>query len=333
MLDKDPDLYKDIWIYAEHSGNKIVNVCFELLGEASSLAAKLDCSVCAVLIGNDVRPLVDELFKWGADKVYIFENENLEIFNLEAYAKVISKAIIKHKPEIFLIGSTIEGRAIAPKIAGRFGLGLIAEGAGFNIGENRNLVVDRYSFGGLVLSKVVTVDTRPQMVTVRAGMMRALEKDESRTGEIIPITAEIGGDDLLTKLIGVAKAPKKYVGLTEAEIVVSGGRGVGGSEGFELIQKLADKLNGVVGASRVAVDMGWVGYEHQVGQAGSTVKPRIYIAAGISGASQHLVGMWQSEIVIAINTHPYAAIFEFADYGIVGDLFEVIPKLIEELDK
>ncbi|MBR5228251.1 MAG: electron transfer flavoprotein subunit alpha/FixB family protein [Firmicutes bacterium] len=326
-------LSRDIWVYADYTDGKLHNVTGELLGTAVSLATENGGTVCAVVVGSEVKKYTDELIYWGADRVYLVEDQLFENYNNELYTKVLQKLAEKYDPEIILFGSVFDRRDLAPRLAARLGTGIISECNDLYYDEDKTLTAEKISFGGRFSGKVVFADgTRPYIVTARPGVLRG-SRDVNRTGEVIMEVPDAGPQDMMTQIRSVAQAAKKVVALSDADIVVSGGKGAGGPEGFKLIQALADKLNGVVGASRMAVDLGWIGYEHQVGQAGATVKPKIYIACGISGASQHIVGMWESDIVIAINTHRYAAIFNFADYGIVGDMFEVIPKLIEELDK
>lgn len=324
---------EDVWVYAEHTPEKLHNVSGEILGAARGLADHTGGLVCAVIIGSGVERYAQELIYQGADRVYVVDGELFRDYNNELYTKVLEKMVKKYDPAIMLFGSVFDRRDLAPRLAARLDTGIISECGAIRFDDNGRLTADKVSFGGNYLGHIVFKEgMRPAIITARPGVLEGMRSDE-RTGEIIKIEPDAGPEDMMTQIKKVAAVAKKVVALTDADIIVSGGRGVGGPEGFDIIYKLADKLNGVVGASRVAVDLGWIGFEHQVGQAGATVKPKIYIACGISGATQHIVGMWESDIVIAINTHRYAAIFNFADYGIVGDLFEVIPKLIEELDK
>lgn len=330
---------EDIWVYAEHTPEKLHNVSGEILGAARRLAesrsseGQKSSAVCAVIIGYDVEKYAQELIYQGADRVYVADDELFKEYNNELYTRVLEKLVREHEPAVMLFGSVFDRRDLAPRLAARLGTGIISECGSIGYDENHVLTADKVSFGGNYLGHIVFKDdVRPAIITARPGVLEG-QRSLSRTGEVIRITPDAGSEDMMTQIRNVAAVAKKVVALTDADIIVSGGRGVGGPEGFDIIYRLADRLNGVVGASRVAVDLGWIDFEHQVGQAGATVKPKIYIACGISGATQHIVGMWESDIVIAINIHRYAAIFNFADYGIVGDLFEVIPKLIEELDK
>ncbi len=329
----DSQLTDDIWVYAEYTPEKLHNVTGELLGAARGLAGHTGGKVCAVIIGQNVEKYGKELISYGADLVYVLEDDLFRNYNNELYTRALEKLVKKHRPKVFLFGSVFDRRDLAPRLAARLKTGIISECGKIYFDENGRLTADKTSFGGNFLGKIIFRDeTKTSLVTARPGVLEGMYVPEHR-GEIIRVESGADPADMMTQIREVAKLAKKAVALTDADIIVSGGRGVGGPEGFDIIYKLADRLNGVVGASRVAVDLGWIGFEHQVGQAGATVKPKIYIACGISGATQHIVGMWESDIVIAINTHRYAAIFNFADYGIVGDLFEVIPKLLEELDK
>ena len=323
---------EDIWVYAEHSPQRLHNVSGEILGAARQLAAHSGGRVAAVIIGSDVERFAQELIYQGADVVYVVDDPLFESYNNELYTKVLEKLIRTHDPAVMLFGSVFDRRDLAPRLAARLDTGIISECSRVYY-QDGQLTADKVSFGGNFLGNIVFAQgVRPAVITARPGVLEG-QRSEARTGEIVRVRPDAGPEDMMSQIRSVAAVAKKVVALTDADIIVSGGRGVGGPEGFDIIYKLADRLNGVVGASRVAVDLGWIDFEHQVGQAGATVKPKIYIACGISGATQHIVGMWESDIVIAINTHRYAAIFNFADYGIVGDLFEVIPKLIEELDK
>ncbi len=329
----DSKVTSDVWVYAEYTPERLHNVSGELLGAASQLAKHTGGAVCAVIIGSDVRKYAEELFECGADKVYVLEDAAFRDYNNELYTRALEKIVKRYRPGIFIFGSVFDRRDLAPRLAARLGTGIISECSRIYFDENGVLSADKTSFGGNFLGKIVfRENTKTAIITARPGVLEG-SRTPGRRGEIISVQPQADPKDMMTQIKEVARLAKKAVALTDADIIVSGGRGVGGPQGFDIIYKLADKLNGVVGASRVAVDLGWIDFEHQVGQAGATVKPKIYIACGISGATQHIVGMWESDIVIAINTHRYAAIFNFADYGIVGDLFEVIPKLLEELDK
>lgn len=327
------DGYKDIWVFAEQREQKLMNVSLEILGEARKLADKKGVKACAVLIGYGVKNLADELVKYGADKVYVVEHPLLKNYTTEGYAKVITDLVKEFKPEVILYGATHIGRDLAPRIASRLCTGLTADCTALDIDEKGLLLQIRPAFGGNLIATIVCPEKRPQMATVRPGVMKKAPKDESRTGEIVEVQANIGESDIRVQILEIVKEARSKVNLEEADIIVSGGRGVGGPEGFKLIQQLADALGGEVGASRAAVDAGWISQDHQVGQTGKTVRPKLYIACGISGAIQHIAGMGNAKTIVAINKNPDAPIFKIADYGIVGDLFKVIPVLIDEIKR
>ncbi|HHY80012.1 MAG TPA: electron transfer flavoprotein subunit alpha/FixB family protein [Thermoanaerobacter sp.] len=325
--------YKDIWVFAEQREQRLMNVSLEILGEARKLADKKGVKACAVLVGYGVKGLADELIKYGADVVYVIDNPLLKNYTTEGYAKVIADLVNELKPEAILYGATYIGRDLAPRIASRLHTGLTADCTGLDIDENGLLLQIRPAFGGNLIATIICPERRPQMATVRPGVMKKAPKDGKREGKIIEIQANIKEGDIRTQIFDIIKEAKSKVNIEEADIIVSGGRGVGGAEGFKLIQQLADALGGVVGASRAAVDAGWISSDHQVGQTGKTVRPKLYIACGISGAIQHIAGMGNAITIVAINKNPDAPIFKVADYGIVGDLFKVIPALIEEIKR
>lgn len=325
--------YKDIWVFAEQREQRLMNVSLEILGEARKLADKKGVKACAVLVGYGVKGLADELIKYGADVVYVIDNPLLKNYTTEGYAKVIADLANEIKPEVILYGATYIGRDLAPRIASRLHTGLTADCTGLDIDENGLLLQIRPAFGGNLIATIICPERRPQMATVRPGVMKKAPKDEKRKGEIIEIQANIKEGDIRTQIFDIIKEAKSKVNIEEADIIVSGGRGVGGAEGFKLIQQLADALGGVVGASRAAVDAGWISSDHQVGQTGKTVRPKLYVACGISGAIQHIAGMGNAKTIVAINKNPDAPIFKVADYGIVGDLFKVVPALIEEIKR
>jgi electron transfer flavoprotein alpha subunit/NAD-dependent dihydropyrimidine dehydrogenase PreA subunit len=350
----DLSAYKDVWVYTEQRAGKLMNVALELLGEGSKLAKEIgDRKVCALLIGHETDHLIPELYAYGADVVYQIDDPLLKNFTTDGYTKVMTDAINEYKPEIVLFGATHIGRDLAPRVAARLDTGLTADCTRLDVStknyidylnkyttldtsgldpdsDDKSLKQTRPAFGGNIMATIVCPKTRPQMATVRPGVMSKLEKDETRKGELIKVNHSLSEADIRTKVVEVVKAAKELVSLTDAEIICSGGRGLGDPSGFELIKQLADTVGGVVGSSRAAVDAGWIDHSHQVGQTGTTVKPKIYFACGISGAIQHLAGMQTSDIIIAINKDPDAPIFEVADYGIVGDLYKVVPQIIEE---
>ncbi|WP_313183087.1 FAD-binding protein [Lacrimispora sp.] len=326
--------YRDVWVFAEQREGALMPVVKELLGEGRKLADEIGCSLCSVLCGNHVEGLVDELFEYGADKVYLADHKELESYRTDAYTAVIHDAIKSYKPEIVLLGATHIGRDLGPCLAVRCNTGLTADCTKLEIDEeDKKIKQTRPAFGGNLMATIVCPNHRPQMSTVRPGVMEKAERQEGRKGQVIPVSVSFEKDDIRTRILEVVKQAGEAVSLTDAEIIVSGGMGLGGAEGFELLKKLADKLGGVVAASRAAVDAGWIDHSYQVGQTGTTVRPKLYFACGISGAIQHVAGMQNSEQIIAINKNPAAPIFEVADYGIVGDYNQVIPALIEALDK
>ncbi|WZL73789.1 electron transfer flavoprotein subunit alpha [Clostridiaceae bacterium 35-E11] len=330
---KDISAYKNVWVFAEQREGKIMQVAIELLGEGRKLADEIGVDLCAIVLGKNIEGLSKELIAYGADKVYVADHDLLENFTTDGYTKVITDAINEIKPEIVLLGATHIGRDLAPRVAARVDTGLTADCTKLDIDpEDKKIMQTRPAFGGNIMATIVCPNHRPQMSTVRPGVMDKAERDDAKTGEVIKLDVKLDKADVRTEVVEVVKANKEMVSLTDAEVIVSGGRGLGKPEGFELIKKLADKLGGVVGASRATVDAGWIDHSHQVGQTGTTVKPKIYIACGISGAIQHLAGMQTSDIIIAINKNADAPIFNVADYGIVGDLYDVIPALMEAYD-
>ncbi len=331
---KDLSAYKDVWVFAEQRDGVIMPVVVELLGEGKKLANEVGCNLCAVLCGHHVEGLADQLFEYGADKVYVADHEELATYRTDAYTKVINDAIEEYKPEIVLLGATHIGRDLGPCLAVKANTGLTADCTKLEIDpEDKKIKQTRPAFGGNLMATIVCPNHRPQMSTVRPGVMEKAAFEEGRKGELIKLNVEFKEGDIRTKVLEIVKTMKDTVSLTDAEIIVSGGMGLGKPEGFELLKQLADKLGGIVAASRAAVDAGWIDHAYQVGQTGTTVKPKIYIACGISGAIQHVAGMQNSEQIIAINTNENAPIFEIADYGIVGDLYKVIPAIMEALDK
>ena len=322
--------YKDVLVFAEQREGKAAPVSFELLGAGRRLADELGAKLLAVMLGADESE-AKELIRWGADRVYLCSDPELIRFNDDPYADIMTMVINEQKPSIVLAGATPIGRSFIPRVAARLRTGLTADCTSLEIDrETRNLLQVRPAFGGNIMATILCPDYRPQMATVRPRVMKRGAYDENRTGEIISL--QITDSVSRTKVIDVVKEVSGIsVNLHEAEFIVAGGRGAAGEKGFKLIEDLAQALNGVVGASRAAVDEGWIPYSHQVGQTGKTVNPKIYIACGISGAVQHLVGMQSSDIIIAINKNPDAPIFNVATYGIVGDLFEIVPELTRRI--
>jgi len=325
--------YKDVWVFIEHEHGKIATVSFELLGVGRKLADDLGCQLCGMLMGHGVEDFAKEAIAFGAEKVYYIDDPVLEKYRTEPFARGAISLIRKYKPEIVIYGATTQGRDFAGNVATTLYTGLTADCTGLDIDpETKLLRQTRPAFGGNIMATILCPRTRPQMSTVRPKVMPMPERDDSRQGEIIKETLGMSEDEIRTKVIDFIKSEQK-VNLTEADIIVSGGRGLGKPENFKLIRELADVLGAAVGASRATVDAGWIPYEHQVGQTGKTVRPKIYIACGISGAIQHLAGMKTSDVIVAINKDPDAPIFKVATYGIVGDLFQVVPVLTEEFRK
>ena len=323
-------------MYKRQDEGKLADVSLELLSKARELADRLGKKVGAVLPGHNVGDLAGTLIAHGADVVFVADDPALARYTTVPYAQVVSRTVKDSDPEVVLFGASLGGRDLAPRVASRLRTGLTADCTDLQIGDfsdksgsYTNLLHQiRPAFGGNIIATIVTPNHRPQMATVREGVMQLKPADPSRTGEVKKIDADLDGAEELVRIIERFKADKK-VNLKGASIIISGGAGVGSKDGFELIRELAQVLGGRVGASRAAVDSGYIAKEHQIGQTGTTVRPKVYIACGISGQVQHRVGMHESSKIIAINTDPDAPIFSIAHYGIVGDLFEVIPALIE----
>lgn len=332
-IKNDLSTYKNVWVVAEHRQGILMPVVIELLGEGKKLANEIGVELCAILLGNKVDGLANELIEFGADKVYYANDKLLENYTTDGYTKVICEAVNSIKPEIVLVGATHIGRDLAPRLASKLNTGLTADCTKLEIDlEDKKIMQTRPAFGGNIMATIICPDTRPQMSTVRPGVMDKAVSDKNRKGDIINLKIDLKKSDIRTEVLEIVKTKKDLVSLTDANFIVSGGLGIKNAEGFKLLKQLADRLEGVVGASRAAVDAGWIDHSHQVGQTGTTVKPQVYIACGISGAIQHLAGMQSSDIIIAINTNESAPIFDVADYGIVGDVYEVVPRLIELLN-
>ncbi|MCF7887332.1 MAG: electron transfer flavoprotein subunit alpha [Candidatus Omnitrophica bacterium] len=329
---KDLSDYKGVWVYAENSNGNIAPVVFELLNKARQLANDLDAEVSAILLGNGIEKKAEELIQRGADKVYLVDSKDLEHYISENYTIKIVELIEKYKPEILLAGATTTGRSLAARIAVKCYAGLTADCTGLEIDKDKKILIQtRPAFGGNIMAQIISPNFRPQMATVRHKVMPEAKLDPTRKGEIIKESFDSNNVDKRIKFLDFVKEEVSTVNLAEADIIVSGGRGLGSPENFKIIEELAKNLDAAIGSSRACVDAGWIPYSHQVGQTGRTVCPKIYIACGISGQIQHLVGMQSSDLIIAINKDPDAPIFKVADYGIVGDLFKVIPLFTKQL--
>lgn len=328
----DLDAYRGIWVVAEQKKGKIQSVTYELLGAGRQLADQREVELSLVLIGKDLEDEANELFTRGADKVFLTESDSLAEFLDEPYSRILSRLIREHKPEIVLTGATAIGRALIPRVAAELKTGLTADCTGLAIDEKRGLLLQtRPAFGGNIMATIICENYRPQMATVRHKVMKEAKPDPGRSGELIRVDLAPDETASRTRFLKSVEELEYAVNITDADIIVSGGRGMKGPENYAMLQELAGLLDGAVGASRAAVDSGWIPYSHQVGQTGKTVQPKVYIACGISGAIQHLVGMQSSEIIIAINKDPDAPIFNVATYGLVGDLFEIVPAWIKKL--
>lgn len=332
------DLYKGVWVFGEQKKGVVQSVVYELLGKGRELADKLGTHLGCVLIGSNVKDKAQELISRGADKVYVVDAPELANFIDEPYTKVLVNLIRKYRPEVVLCGATSVGRSLISRVAIKIHTGLTADCTELDICPDEKILLQtRPAFGGNIMATIISKNHRPQMATVRHKVFKEAEVDESRKGEIIEESVDKTFYASRTKLLDIVEEITNTVNLTEADIIVSGGRGMKGPEHFEMLEELAKVLGGAVGASRAAVDSDWIPYSHQVGQTGKTVCPKLYIACGISGQIQHLVGMQSADTIVAINKDPHAPIFTVADFGIVGDLFQVVPlltkKFAEKLNK
>ncbi len=326
--------YRGVWVYVEQMEGEPADVSWELLGVGADLARDLGVELCTVVVGNDVEHLCQDSFAYGAAKAYLIDNPVYYHYRTEPYYKAIRYLVEKYKPEIMLMGATGLGRDLAGAVATELKTGLTADCTGLAVDEKRYLLQTRPAFGGNIMATILTESTRPQMATVRPHVMPMPEKDTSRRGEIVRESVPVKEEDFAVKVLEVidtCKVGAEAVDIAAADVIVSGGRGMRAEDNFALLQELADELGGVVGSSRGAVEAGWMPAERQVGQTGKTVRPIIYIACGISGAIQHLVGMQDSDVIIAINRDRKAPIFEVANYGIVGDLFQVVPAITSRI--
>ena len=324
--------YKGIWVVAEHDGSALLECTLELLGEGKRLAEQAQTTVAAVICGEQIEALCKQAFEAGADIVYAAESPLLKDYTVDGYTLVIDHAIKTHCPEVVLLSATRIGRELGPCLAVRSETGLTADCTKLEYDTGvRRLLQTRPAFGGNLMATIICPRHRPQMATVRPGIMEKLPLREGATGSVVKLEFDLAAQDIHTKIVSSEPRKKPDVDLTNAPVLVAGGMGLGGAEGFAMLQQLAELLGGSIASTRACVDAGWIGPEYQVGQTGCTVKPRLYIACGISGAIQHLAGMQNSGCIVAINQDPSAPIFDVADYGIVGDLHTVIPQLISEL--
>ena len=338
--------YKGVYIYAQQVDNKLSDIAFELIGKAKELAADLNTEVTAVLLGSNVKGLADELGEYGADKVIVVDNPALETYRTEPYAQALVSVVKEYKPEILLVGATAIGRDLGPTVSARVATGLTADCTKLEIGDfplvavpgkeseqkHNQLLMTRPAFGGNTIATIACPDNRPQMATVRPGVMQKLPKEAGRKAEVIEFNPTLEENNRYVEILNVVKAVGNVENIMDAKVLVSGGRGVGSAENFEMLRDLASCFNGgMVSCSRAVVENGWLPADYQVGQTGKTVRPQIYFAVGISGAIQHVAGMEESDLIIAINKDEDAPIFDVADYGLVGDLNKIVPQLVEAL--
>lgn len=343
MVTNNIEEYKGVYVFAQQVDNEISGIALELLGKGKELAAKLETEVTAVLIGYNVKNLADKLAEYGADKVILVDDPELETYRTEPYAHALASVIEKYKPEIVLVGATAIGRDLGPTVSARVKTGLTADCTVLEIGDfplvaipgqeqkHNQLLMTRPAFGGNTIATIACPDNRPQMATVRPGVMQKIAPIAGAKAVIEEYNPGFTPNNKYVTIKEVVKAVSDTVDIMDAKILVSGGRGVGSAENFKILDDLAEVLGGTVSCSRAVVDNGWKPKDLQVGQTGKTVRPQIYFAIGISGAIQHVAGMEESDLIVAINKDETAPIFEVADYGIVGDVFEIVPALVKEL--
>lgn len=337
--------YKGVFVFAQQVDNKLSGISFELIGEGKRLAEKLDEKVTAVLIGSDVKGLVDELAEYGADRVIVVDDPELKDYRTEPYAHALASVINEYKPEIVLVGATAIGRDLGPTVSARVATGLTADCTLLEIGDfplnpmpgkeqkHNQLLMTRPAFGGNTIATIACPDNRPQMATVRPGVMQKIDPIADAKPEVIEYNPGFTPDNKYVEILDIVKNVADVVDIQDAKILVSGGRGVGTPENFKMLEELAEVVGGTVSCSRAVVDAGWKPQDLQVGQTGKTVRPQVYFAIGISGAIQHVAGMEESDLIIAVNKDEDAPIFDVADYGIVGDLNKIVPLLTEEIKK
>ena len=335
--------YKGVYVFAQQVDNELSGIAFELLGKAKDLAKDLNTDVTAILIGYQVKNLADELAAYGADKVIVVDDPELKEYRTEPYTHAMASVINEYKPDIVLVGATAIGRDLGPRVSARVATGLTADCTVLEIGDfpinpipnqeqkHNQLLMTRPAFGGNTIATIACPDNRPQMATVRPGVMQKIDRIDGAKAEVTLFNPGFTPDNKYVEILEIVKSVKDTVDIMDAKILVSGGRGVGSAENFKILQDLADVLGGTVSCSRAVVDSGWMERDYQVGQTGKTVRPNLYFAIGISGAIQHVAGMEESDIIIAINKDADAPIFDVADYGIVGDLNKIVPALTASL--
>ncbi|WP_123043183.1 electron transfer flavoprotein subunit alpha/FixB family protein [Cohnella candidum] len=327
------DDYRGVWVFLEEKDGVIAPVSLELLGAGRKLADKRQTELSGVLIGEGVTALAQSAFEYGADKVFVYDDPIYRHYRTEAYMRAVLACVEKHKPEILLYGATSTGKDLASAVATDLPTGLTADTTQLDVEEDTGLLLaSRPAFGGNIMATILCKKYRPQMATVRPKVMKALPREPGRTGTIIAESIPLREEDVRTKVLEIVRATTRRVRIDEADIIVAGGKGLGGPAGFQLIHRLAETIGAAVGASRDVVEAGWIGHHHQVGQTGVTVTPKIYFAIGISGAIQHIVGMQNSGLIIAINKDSAAPIFQSCHYGIVGDALEIVPMLIQAFE-
>lgn len=325
---------KNVWVFAEQRAGEIQPVVFEILTEACKIAAAMEAELSAVLLGEGIESLAASLAEYGADHVYVCDAPVFKEYTTDAYTKQLDFLIGEYQPEVFFIGATNNGRDLGPRLASRIDTGLTADCTRLDVDdETGKLLMTRPAFGGNLMATIICPEHSPQMATVRPGVFKGLPCTGNKPLDVIKVDSVVEQADIMTEIIRIIKENTQEEDITRANILVSGGRGLGKAEGFELLQQLADKIGATVSASRAAVDAGWISSARQVGQTGKTVQPELYIACGISGAIQHLAGMNSSRIIVAINKDKDAPIFKTAHYGIVGDVNQVIPEFIRQLEQ
>jgi electron transfer flavoprotein alpha subunit len=327
--------YKGVYVFIQQVDHKVAGVSHELLGKARELAGKMETEVTAVLLGNNVSDLCKDLASYGADKIILVDNPALDLYSTKPYAYAMCKVIEKYKPAVVLYGATAIGRDLAPRVAARIRTGLTADCTKLDVAEDgtKNLQMTRPAFGGNIMATIICPDYRPQMATVRPGVMQKIKPLENASAPTDKFSVQIPESENDVQILNVVKKESHKMDIQDAKVLVSGGRGMGSPENFKLLQNLADALSGTVSSSRACVDAGWVEKDIQVGQTGKTVRPNLYLACGISGAIQHLAGMEESDVIMAINKDETAPIFEVADYGVVGDALKILPLLTENVKK